>query len=36
MYTSVNNILGTHNHTFTGTQFDNRSAFIKVIFCKKT
>jgi len=38
--------LGTHQHTvtatgtintpsFTGTQFDNRSAFMKVIFCKK-
>ena len=34
--TFTGNALGTHNHTFTGTQFDNRSAFIKVIFCKKT
>ncbi len=39
--------LGTHQHTntatgtintptFTGTQFDNRSAFTRVIFCKKS
>lgn len=34
--TFTGSVLGTHNHTFTGTQFDNRSAFIRVIFCKKT
>lgn len=28
--------LATHNHTFTGTQFDNRSAFMRMIFCKKS
>ena len=26
--------LGTHGHTFTGTEFDNRSAYVKVIFCQ--
>lgn len=34
--TFTGNALGTHNHTFTGNSFDNRSAFVKVIFCKKT
>jgi hypothetical protein len=34
--TFTGNALGTHNHTFTGTQFDNRSAYVKVIFCRKT
>jgi hypothetical protein len=44
--TFTGSALGTHSHTltatgtintptFSGTQFDNRSAFIKVIFCKK-
>ena len=28
--------LGTHTHTFTGTPFDNRSAFVRMIVCKKT
>lgn len=45
--TFTGSALGTHTHTltpagtnsapsFTGTQFDNRSAFEKVIFCKKS
>lgn len=34
--TFTGSALGTHTHTFTGTQFDNRSSWIKVIACKKT
>ena len=45
--TFAGSALGTHQHSttatgtvsqpsFTGTQFDNRSAFVKVIFCKKS
>ena len=45
--TFTGSALGTHSHnttatgivaapSFTGSSFDNRSAFVKVIFCKKT
>lgn len=34
-HTFTGSALGTHTHTFTGTSFDNRPAFVKVIFCAK-
>lgn len=33
--TFTGNALSTHTHTFTGASLDNRSAFMKVIYCKR-